>query len=304
MQLALADLFCRKCESYVHPFLDACPACGSERTSRYSLALVDRAGDASLADDKRLQSAAGEVSMSYSLMARRGGGLGSVTSGLTGIPEAPSLIELIDDIASAVSYRGVGVQPGQRHTPNVDLRASGAGLELRDDQKSVLLTVDPTRILAATPAPRGTRDLANWKGLRFEGLSELHTLTVDGDGMIVTWRAPTGYRQLALGNRRGLFASKGRHDHYVVLVRWLGAASAVAAEARWREIGAEAYASELGLRGALTADGAGPSPGAVRRSETAKTVRDRLQELLELRDAQLVTEAEYERKRQEILDLL
>ncbi len=322
MDLALADLVCPDCRSYVHPFLDLCPGCGTARSSWYLAALADGPDDPSILDDVGLKRAIAEAEMSHSLLAHRSGAIGATTSGTgDGGASSTALDEAVDGLASSITYRGVGL-PGAAEAMDVAMRAAGSGISLRDERGHVLLTVDPALLLAGTPAPRGTRRLARWSGLSFEGSVELRSPSIDGGGLLLTFRSPTGHQQVAVGNRRGLFANKARAEHYDSLARLLGALAAVAAEARWREIGADAYAVALGLR-AVPESGRSPVAGSIGREATgdgssarglirpgsgapasARSARERLAELDDLRAANLVTEDEYERKRAEILDSL
>lgn len=318
MDLTLADLGCSACSSYVHPFLDRCPGCGLARESNYRKALADGPGLPSLLDDERLQRAAHDAAMKRALLAFRSGGIAGAMSGFGGRQSSPTtpeeLEELTDAVASSVTYRGAGL-PGAHDSTELSLHAARGALRVADQQGHVLVVVDPTLVMAATPIPRGTRGLAHWSGISFEGLVELRTPAVDGDGLLLTWRSLSGYSQLTLGNRRGMFASKGRTGHYEDLARWLGVLAAIVAEARWREIGAEAYAVELGLKvapqggvrlgsSAAGAASAGGGSSAAGTSAAGDSARERLAELEALRVEGLVTEAEYAQKRREILDRL
>jgi hypothetical protein len=132
-------------------------------------------------------------------------------------------------------------------------------------------------------------------------------------GRITIHRA--GGPPIAIRDRRGLFASRPRPDHYRALERWLALLDAEAAERRWRAIGVEAHAAELGIpmddaadvhdaaertlagtpAGNAAGDSASPAgaPGA--------SVADSLRALDALRADQLVSDTEYDAKRREIL---
>jgi hypothetical protein len=160
-----------------------------------------------------------------------------------------------------------------------------------------------------------------------------------GDGRITLHRANGS--PVVVRNRSGVFASKPRPDHYRTLERWIALLAGAAAERRWRSIGVRAHAAELGLAperspleagapGEADAPGsvaapavpsdhavasaghravpaAGPSeapsvaPSMAPPAPSASPIADSLRALDALRREGLVSDAEYEAKRSEIL---
>ena len=282
-----AELFCRGCASYAHPFLEACPVCGAQRESRYEAATAaPDQGLAALPSDPRVGREVAEVVLRYSLKV-----IGS--SGAAGLREGLGMV------ADALSYRfRVGGDPAAGSDAG-HLEIGEADLVVRERnpaRERVRVPLDA--ILAVSPAVRGRRADA-WSGLVFEDRRERTSLpSLDGD-LVVAHASPTGLARIALANRRGLLAARARPDHYAILARWIGFAAAGAAERRWTAVGTRRHAYELGL---VTAPPGG-WPAAVTEAPATdpSSVADALRLLEELRAAGLVSDGEYAAKRREIL---
>jgi hypothetical protein len=302
-------LFCPACSGYVHPFLEACPGCATPHQSRYDAAVAGPdQGLRRLLEDPGLRASVGEVVFRYTLKFGGTAFAGQVREGMA---------KVFGSLAYAVS--GVGTRP---------ITSRAAVLELAEDDL-VVRESSPRREVARLPletivavraASRDGSGVGKWSGLTAFG--RLHDETIaalDGD-LVVTYAAGTGAGRLALANRRGIFVSRARSDHYAVMARWLGILAAAAAEARWLVVGPARYAAELGLAPPTTAaDGTRPAaapaaghylpwpppvaaPGDSAPSHAAgSSVADSLAALEELRSRGLVTEAEYAAKRSEIL---
>jgi len=327
MRLKVDDLFCRSCQSYVHPFLDRCLACGEERPSRFEEAAGDADGP-SLLDDPELLTKGRETIRAYDLIAHRNG---VFTLGVKAEAGEGILVpELFDVVASATTYRSYGA--GDRSFATGDARLglrSGAVRLRRAAQGDVLVEVQPARVIGSTLLKDGPRSLDRWAGVAFGELRALPEPAASEGSVLVTFADEDGFAQFSVGNRTGLFASRARPDHYLSLSRWLGILAACDAQARWRQIGALAYAAELGLvaRAAAVpspaAPGSGVSEPAAGLSTTPavsmvpgdtataamlapppaveRSVHQALEQLEALRAAGLVSQPEYEAKRQEIL---
>jgi len=282
-----AELFCRGCASYAHPFLEACPVCGAERESRYEAATAaPDLGLAALPSDPRVGREVAEVVLRYSLRIH--------SSSATG-----DLIQGLGMVAGALSYRfrvggdpAAGSDAGHLEIGEVDLVVR----ERSPARERVRVPLDA--ILAVSPAVRGRRADA-WSGLVFEDRRERTSLpSLDGD-LVVAHAVSTGLARIALANRRGLLAARARPDHYAILARWIGFAAAGAAERRWTAVGTRRHAYELGL---VTAPPGGwPAPVAEASATGPSSVADALRLLEELRAAGLVSDGEYAAKRREIL---
>ncbi len=302
MATGLEDLFCARCGSYVHSFLDRCPACGTARTSLFEAAVAGEDIAPSIVSEEVI--AAAGIAMRRNMLTSRGRGVGS-----TALPVDAGygldLADLFNQIASVIKYRVTG--PGRDSPRDVRLRVDGDGLRLEDMKTAAnvrALSLD--HVLSTIAVARAGRRLPGWAGVSLaDGAVALGRLPdVVGD-LVVIHVGPQAPSAIGIGNRSGLFASIARPDHYEELARWLGVAAAVAAGRRVAEVGAVAYASELGLR--TPADRPtgrrGDTPTVeprLPRNSTAAALRD----LEELRAGGLVTDDEYARKRREILDRL
>ncbi len=250
MQLLLSDLFCSDCRGYVHPFLDCCPMCGTSRRSRYFEARHDQPGEPSLTDDPTFTRATAEASTKLALSGIRSGLLGGMDAeglgDLAGTAPKPrrALGDLAHSIASQLTYRGAGF--GGPTTVDVDVRIEPGTLTFQDRKAAPLAVIDPALVLAAA-AVKSLPLTRRGSGPGFARFAQLVVPHLEGHRLLVAWRAPEGDRQIAVGNRRGFFTSHARHEHYVDLAWWIGALAASSAQSRWRAVGADAHAVELGL---------------------------------------------------------
>jgi hypothetical protein len=113
--------------------------------------------------------------------------------------------------------------------------------------------------------------------------------TSRGGGLSLTWSDGQGSDfTLAIGNRVGLFATGGKPEFYEAFAGALGFWAEKSAEVHELDVGSAAYAAELGF------------PIAGDQGESS-SIQSRLQQLDTLRRDGLVSEAEYERKRSDIL---
>jgi hypothetical protein len=289
MYRALDELFCPDCTSYAHPFLEACPVCGSGRASCYeAAAAAPDQGYASLVADSRTAIDVEQVVLRYTLKSRGATVTTSLHVGLT-------------SIAAAVDYRvRIGGDPGGG-SEHAFLEVAETDLAIRDrTAPRERARVPLEAILALGVAVRGRRADA-WTGLAFDGRREQPApAPLDGE-LVLAHATPDGLRRVSLANRVGLLSPKARPDHYAILARWLGVAAAAAAERRWTKVGPRLYAHELGLAPAPpeTAPADAPSPAS---STGSSSVADALRLLEQLRAEGLVTDGEYQAKRREILD--
>ncbi len=325
MQIVVDDLLCPSCDGYVHPFLEACPACGTARTSRFEeVAATGTLGAGALLEDEGTRRAAHLVVLRYTMRATSASGLADLDAAFGAV-------------AASLTYRAEVTADGS--TP-----ALPSGPATLDDAKVVLVreslevragrsgrsaaTIPLASVLAATPAVKGAPGAGTWTGAVLGGRRLLERGPLVSGDLLVTFSSGGGAGQIALSNRRGLFAPTARADHYATLARWLAILGAAAAETRWTDVGPTAYAAELGLRDAVqgpvtaierapavdpadagrTAARAAPdgrsdgsAPAAGRAGTPQPGVRAALEELEGLRAAGLVTAAEYDAKRREIL---
>ena len=288
MQRDPDELFCPRCTSYVHPFLDACPVCGIARTSLYEAATVaPDQGLASLPSNPRVAQDVSEVVLRYFIK-------------LNSASPTASLREGLVSVADALSYRvGVGGDPGAgADRGHVEIGMADFVVRERNPARE-RLRFPLAAIVAISPAVKGRR-ADTWAGLAF---GELRTAAVlpplDGD-LVIAHAAPAGVERVALANNSGLFAPRARPDHYAILGRWLGIVAAGAAEQRWMDAGPGRHAHELGLMAAPTDGRPGPADDAPAAGQP--TVLEAMRLLEELRSAGLVSDDEYAAKRREILD--
>ncbi len=337
MQLVAADLVCPSCLGYVHLFLGCCPACGTERASRLEAATATGPlGAAALLEDDATRRAAHMLVLRYTLRS-------SSTSSMA------DLLAAFGVVAGSLAYRAAVAADGSTPAlPAGPTTLDGAALVLVEGSLEVragragrsIATIPLDGILAATPIARGVPAPGAWAGVTLDGRRLLPERLVPAGDLLVTFSSGGAAGQLVLANRRGLLAQTARPDHYAALARWIGILGAAAAEARWVEIGAAAYAGELAGRrppvvraasgagaAAMAAPAAaaaapaasapnamppigssatgdrGPDAGPIAAAEVppVQGVRAALEELESLRAAGLVTAEEFETKRREIL---
>ena len=308
MELHLRDVFCPTCDSYVHPFLDRCPACGADRTSRYDAAFADSDPDVpSLLDDPALEAALRETPRTQDLIAHRNG---AIAAGVTGGAADADLATLIDRLAGSITYRSYGGPESSLAGAEVWLHLVSGGHQLRVASHQVTLgQIAPDHVLGVTFLREDRGSLDRWAGIHSGKVSALPTPAVRDGSLLVTYAVDGGFAQFGIGNRGGIFASRGRTDHYGSLAHWLGTWSGAEAQARWRRVGAAAHAEELGLREHAAPAAELPAPTrtagtwseSVAPSGATRSVRDALVELEDLRAAHLVSDEEYAAKRREIL---
>lgn len=316
----LDDLPCPTCAGYAHPFLDACPACGTAREARYEDAVArGDLGYRKALEDPRLERQVREVVLRYSLKSAPGAGTAQLHAGLGMI---------LDALPYAVRIVGPGAATSGR--ASVELAADELIVGERSPSREVI-RVPLERVLAMRAR---TEDLpaGAWTGLEALGRQDRgRPPDIDGD-LVLSYAAGDGLGRLSLANRRGFTAVRARPDHYVIVVRTLAAFAAAAAEARWVAVGAERHAFELGLApepdpaaatavpwgapgasvpgptsGTPGAGAPGPAPAAPggaadgRDGPGGGAIAEALATLEALRSRGLVTESEYAEKRREIL---
>jgi hypothetical protein len=309
MQLVADDLLCPTCHGYVHLFLERCPACGADRAGRFEEAVTSGAlGARALLVDEATRRAAHFVVLRYSLR----------SSGIEPLADVDAAFGVV---AGSLTYRASVAADGP--TPALPAGATTldeasamlaeGSLEVRGGPSGrAIATIPLDHVLAATPIAKGRPAPEAWAGVALGPRRLLPRRPLPGGDLLVTFSSGGAAGQLALANRRGLLAPTARHDHYVTLARWIGLLGAAAAEARWLAVGAEAYASDLGLRdpaaggppraATTAADGAPGTPETPDAPATPRPgVRAALEELEGLRAAGLVTDDEYQAKRHEIL---
>jgi hypothetical protein len=299
----LDDLPCPTCDAYAHPFLEACPACGTARTGRYDDAQArGDLGYRDVLEDPRLERQVNEVVLRYSLKSAPGDGAARLRAGLAVI---------LDALPYAVRVVGPGAVTSGR--ANVQLAADDLVVEERSPTREVARV--PLASVLAIRARTDDRPAGAWEGLRSPGLQDppeppaAARPEVDGD-LVLSYAAGDGLGRLALANRRGITAARARPDHYTIAARTLAVFAAAAAEARWVAVGADRHAAELGLAGppprsAAPATDGGPAAergdagGAI--ADAGGAIADALATLEALRQRGLVTDTEYAEKRREIL---
>ncbi len=317
MQLTLADVLCRTCLGYVHPFLDRCPGCGADRRSRLPDVLKGGAlGAAAMGGDPTVTAAAVEtIRRNTTLQALHGAWFRGRTQAGPDVDGVVDAAEMIDYIASGLSYRARGV-PGQTAKP-VDARirvvadAVVIGAARGGD---TLASVPAATILAVCPLGRDARGSRPWDGAWNGGAGPAVTPDVLRGDLLVIHAAEGIVSSFSLGSPSGLFATRPGSTHYEELARWVGLFAITRAEARWGEIGAAAHAAELGLAiPAPVGDGAPgrgvprrpnggppadrPAPGEARPS----SARQAMLELEDLLAGGMISQQEYQAKREEIL---
>jgi len=159
MPLVADDLLCTTCEGYVHPFLSACPGCGSQRAGRYGQAIAaGRLGAAAnLADEATLRAAAA-VAMRYSLRTR-------MPETVTDVRGAFAVIA--ESIPYAAAVAADGPTPA---LPAGNASAGAAKLHLLEGILAVrsgsparpIAEIPLAAVLAATPIVKGAPPASAW----------------------------------------------------------------------------------------------------------------------------------------------
>jgi hypothetical protein len=116
-------------------------------------------------------------------------------------------------------------------------RGTGTGLaQIRGD-----------RLVAALPFARTDAILNQWIGIAVGNVISFSTPTARGGGCIFAWAGSGSLQQLELGNRTGLFAKTAPGEWWVLLCQALASWASFFAAKRAHEVGAAAYAQELGI---------------------------------------------------------
>ncbi len=299
MPIPVDALYCGSCDGYVHPFLDACPGCGTGRDARYDAALADPGlGFRALLADPRVTDRVRETVGRYTLKAIGG-------------PDGTEVREGFGAVAGALAYvvRAAGAVTVASNAAYLHLAADDLVVGQRNPARE-LLRVPLATILGARAGASGRPAGGAWAGVAAFGHRAPDPLPpVDGD-LVLTFSGPVGLGRVGIANRRGIFVARARSDHYLIVARWLGILAAAAAEARWSAVGPAAHAAELGLAppGAAQHERAAATTAAVAAAGAAATVpngptavAEALATLEDLRARGLVTDAEYAAKRNEIL---
>ena len=281
MWLTLDDLRCPECPAFVHPLVEACPACGAARPSRRQAAAAGPIGAARLIEAPETQRLARDLTLRYTIKVNSLGG---------SEPDA-TLLGAVAHLADALTYRIAGdVVPT---TDNASLALREGSLIAQGRPSGSLLVEIPLTTIVGTVARHGEVVLHYAAGPTAGAASA----PTDSSGA-------TGPLRLSVSNRRGLLASKARDEHFQGLARWLGVLAAAAAERRWADIGLPAYLAELEPAAPGPAGPAGvPAGDPVVESVApeAPSIQATLVALEGLRAAGLVAEDEYAEKRREIL---
>lgn len=246
MPLAPGDLFCDSCGSYVHPFLDACPACGARMHGRYAdVARGDDLGLARLLRHPIVVDRVSALTRTFALQTARGVGALSAALEADEDEEEADLVGLLNYFAIRARYRA-WLTPSAPPSDDLRLHVEADRLVLhRARPTDTVLDVDLHAIRSiGRPIPNEGSSTRTWiRGVELTG-------THAGEAGPVT---------IHLGNPSGFFSTKARPDHFAGLGWAIGILAGMAAERRWREIGARAHAREIG-----EALGSGPQPTGYR----------------------------------------
>jgi len=283
MWLTLDDLRCASCGAFVHPLLDACPACDAPRPSRRTEAAAGPIGAVRLVDAPETQRLAQNLTLRYTIKVNA---IGSYE------PDA-TLLTAVAHLAEALTYRISGDAVPTAEDASLVLR-DGSVIAQRRPSGSLVAEI-PLAAIVGSASRHGEVTLHYAPGPAAARI-----------GGVPGSPGSAGPLRLTVSNRRGLLASKARDGHFEDLAHGLGVLSAAAAERRWIEVGLAAYLAELGP---AAGEPAGPTvdsggriaaPGSPPAAPPS-SVQARLVELEGLRAAGLVAEDEYVAKRREIL---
>jgi hypothetical protein len=288
MSLTLDDLRCPRCGAFVHPLLDACPACGAARPTWRPEAAAGPIGAVRLAEAPETQRFAQNLSTRYTMKVNTMGGSAADAT----------LVDAVAYLADALTYRIAG--DAVPTTDNASLALREGTLIAQGRPSGTLLAEIPLPAIVGTATRHGEITVHYAAGP-----------TAGAAGGPAGSSGAGGPLRLTVANRRGLLASRARDDHFEALAQWLGVLAAAAAERRWTDVGLRAYLAELGPAAggpagsagspAVTGDAQLGVPGAPPVAASSSSVQATLVELEGLRAAGLVAEDEYAEKRREIL---
>jgi hypothetical protein len=194
---------------------------------------------------------------------------------------------------SSFTYRCLDGPPSLLAPCDVDIRATDQALTLVDRGARQLLVIPFAFLLSASASP--SEAAVGWVGVAVGNFLTFTQPTVRTGNWLLTYSNGAGaLEQVAIGARSGLLAGKPNDVFFLMVNLHVEALASAAIALAEGELGPVAYATALGLGGALLAVETPPTPSVL-------PPHDALTALEDLRKDGLVTEAEYAAKRAEIL---
>ncbi len=347
--LLFVDPVCRGCRSYVHRYIERCPACGAARAGGFEAALFDwraleEAGPAASHTSRggQAESQFGRLGApflpdeaSQALDAPPGTGPASPA---TASPTADALAGARRDLQDAVArfkragqlaLRYEGGIPGTSGGADVRLTYGDGAIRLADERtKRLVATFDPAAILAAIPSAKRSPVDNGWRGMLGAGTAGN---LVWGGHFTIAAMSDYGVVQVGLANPPGFFATHARNDYFVGLAAEFADLCSAAARVRELDGGPIRYARAIGLARSPAVEpaaweAAAPTAPSVARftspsdspggaaagkptsagrppegAAAGQTLSDRLAQLDEAFRSGLISAAERDAKREEIL---
>lgn len=258
------DARCAMCRSYVHRYLDRCPVCGDTRSSAFEQA-VDEWQAFAFDPGSAEADGASSSTPSPALVAAR-------DEATRAFAEAEARFRRSGQLV----LRYEGGLPGIPTSHDVKVALVNGQLEVRDERAGrLLMTFDPGDVLAAIPSA-GRRPAADaWSNVFTSGVAPAGSGAIWGGAFTVVFVHDGAGVQFGLANRPGFFTTKARADYFLGLAREFADLCDAAARHRELVDGPMRYAHSIGLRAAneSVVTRAGASPGAPSDAARADAAR-------------------------------
>jgi hypothetical protein len=218
---------CPVCEAYCHPYLSACPFCGTRRMPLFDDAMAvwqTLHSEAVLTDDQLAEFHAQKarlrgwepdkddpIWMGLLEDQRRPMGRGiwlqMVQKGARGLDRTTDSVAGAAIASLTLSY--LGGLPAIPFPTDVDVRVEGACLLMETARAgAVLIRIPLLNVLAVQAFEANTLLLRSWVGLRFGDVISFPQPTFPGGSLVIVHAQEGVIHQWGVGNRSGLFTRK------------------------------------------------------------------------------------------------
>ena len=232
------EIFCSVCGSYAHEFLSRYPACGTPKRTTLSQQLAENPGPRPpTADPEMIQ-----LLRSNDRLFRS---------------QVETAADGVNRQAAKLTYRYLGGLPGFSGGVEVRLQISPDRCTLVGVRGGPLASLAGHQVLCVSAQARDSQ-LDNWYGIFVGNAGAFFAPTIHGGALTVTFASAGEILQFSLGDRTGILASHGSPEFYQVLAMEIGGWATASVLPRLLQVGARAYARELGLPASPTTSDAAP----------------------------------------------